>query len=120
MPSSSFRLTWTSTKTKEQILLTEQTQPLAIAANILKPTTMQAVRRSPSFHLQGWKILDRWAFNSPEKLRSLEAQGEVILLGRLLEQQAVEHQALTRSLEQIQSGLTEHEILAMNEINTEL
>ncbi|MCC8514228.1 hypothetical protein [Xanthomonas euvesicatoria] len=109
-----------STKMKEHSMLTGQTQPLSIAAKILKPTTIQAVRRSPSYHLQGWKILDRWAFNSPEKLRSLEAQGEVILLGRLLEQQTIEHQVLSRSIDQKQNGLTEHDILASDEINTEL
>jgi len=34
----------------------------------------------------GWQILDCWAFNFPERLRALEAQGELLLLGRLLEQ----------------------------------
>ncbi|WP_228762898.1 hypothetical protein [Xylella fastidiosa] len=101
-------------------MLTQQTQPLTIATKILQPTTIQAVRRSPSYHLHGWKILDRWAFNSPEKLRSLESQGEVILLGRLLEQQTIEHQVLSRSIDLMQYGLTEHEILTSNEINTEL
>ena len=101
-------------------MLIGQQQPLAIAAQVLKPATLQAVRRSPSFHLRGWKILDRWAFNSPEKLRALEAQGEVILLGRLLEQQQLEHQAMTAAAEQQREGLAEHEILAMHEINTEL
>jgi len=103
-------------------MLTGQQQPLSIAATVLKPTTMQAVRRSPSFHLQGWKILDRWAFNSPEKLRAMEAQGEVILLGRLLEQQIAEQEILTSDagLSQRRNGLVEHEILAANEINTEL
>ncbi|KNH08005.1 hypothetical protein BRCH_00373 [Candidatus Burkholderia brachyanthoides] len=101
-------------------MLIGQQQPLTIAAKILKPTTIEAVRRSPSYHLQGWKILDSWAFNSSEKLRALEAEGEVILLGRLLEQQTIEHQMLTRSLEQRQTGMTDHEILASNEISTEL
>jgi len=97
-----------------------QQQPLAIATSVLKPTTIEAVRRSPSFHLRGWKILDRWALDSPERLQQLEAQGEVILLGRLLEQQTIEHQVLSRSLEQGQNGMTEHEILAANEIHTQL
>ncbi len=103
-------------------MLIGQQQPLEIAAKILKPATIEIVLRSPSFHLRGWKILDRWAFNSPEKLRTLEAQGEVILLGRLLDQQQTEHQVLTNShsMEQLQSGLTEHDILAKNEISTEL
>nr|WP_223964799.1 hypothetical protein [Burkholderia diffusa] len=103
-------------------MLTSQTQPLAIATTVLKPATIHAVRRSPSYHLQGWKILDRWAFNSPAKLRALEAEGTVILLGRLLSQQTLEHQALSQptSMEQLSSGTTEQEILTMHEINTEL
>lgn len=96
------------------------TQPLAIAAAILKPSTIEAVRRSPSYHLVGWSILDRWALNSPRQLRELEAQGELILLGRLLEQQLVEHKTLSMSLEQRRNGMTDQEILTSNEIRTEL
>jgi hypothetical protein len=102
------------------MMITGQQQPLTIAASILNPATIEAVRRSPSFHLQGWKILDRWAINSPQQLRDLETQGEVILLGRLLEQQTIEHQALSRASTQRQEGLTDHEILATAEIRTEL
>ncbi|WP_247655471.1 hypothetical protein [Stutzerimonas frequens] len=101
-------------------MLTGQHQPLELAAKVLQNETLQAVRSSPSFNLQGWKILDRWAFNSPQELRALEDQGEVILLGRLLEQQQLEQQVLSRSLDQLQQGQMEHEILAQNEINTEL
>ena len=101
-------------------MLTGQHQPLVLAAKVLQNETLQAVRNSPSFNLQGWKILDRWAFNSPQELRALEDQGEVILLGRLLEQQQLEQQVLSRSLDQLQQGQMEHEILAQNEINTEL
>lgn len=101
-------------------MLIGQQQPLSVAAQILKPTTIESVRRSPSFHLQGWKILDRWALNSPQKLLALEAQGEVILLGRLLEQQKIEHEILSQSLDQRRNGLTEHEILTSSEIRTEL
>lgn len=96
--------------------------PLTIAANVLESSSIQSVLRSPSYHARGWQILDRWAFSCPEQLRKLEADGEVILLGRLLEQQEIEHQVLssTAGLEQCIHGLAEHEVLAMHEIRTGL
>jgi hypothetical protein len=66
-------------------MLTGQPQPLEVASKTLKAETLKAVRSSPSYNLKGWKILDRWAFNTPDRLVALEAEGEVILLGRLLE-----------------------------------
>jgi hypothetical protein len=101
-------------------MLTTSTQPLALAARILMPATLEAVRRSPSVHLLGWKILDRWAVNSPLKLKALEQQGEMMLVGRLLQQQEIEHQVLTAALGQQWRGMAEHEILAAHEIATEL
>lgn len=68
--------------------------PLSIATNVLAYDTIKAVRHSPFFHARAWQILDRWAFNSPTQLRQMEAEGEVILLERLLIQQELEHQAL--------------------------
>lgn len=92
---------------------------LSIAANALASETIEAVRRSPSFHARAWHILDRWAFNSPKQLLQMEAEGEVILLERLLRQQEIEQQALTSpdGLVQRGCGLTEHEILAMHGIS---
>lgn len=96
--------------------------PLTIAANVLEISSIQSVLRSPSYHARGWQILDRWAVSCPEQLRKLEAEGEVIMLGRLLEQQEIEHQVLssTAGLEQRSRGLAEHEVLALHEISTEL
>ena len=96
-------------------------QILDIAAEVLQPETIQLINR-PSIHLRGWKILDRWALNSPEKLKALEAQGRILFLDRLLTQQKLEEDImmLVSSLEAIRTGLTEHEILQMHEINTEL
>jgi hypothetical protein len=95
-------------------------QPLSLAATVLNPSTLEAVRLSPSFHLRAWKILDRWALNSPSRLLALQAQGELILLERLLQQQEMEHQVLTAALSHSLIGLAEHEILAAQEIQTEL
>ena len=95
---------------------------LGVASGVLAATTIESVRRSTSYHACGWQILDRWAFNSPEQLCALEAQGELLLLGRLLEQQIVEHEALISPLGLAQrgDGLTEHEVLALWGISTEL
>lgn len=96
--------------------------PLRIASGVLAATTIESVRRSTSYHVCGWQILDRWAFNCPGQLRALEAQGELLLLGRLLEQQVVEHEALISPLGIAQrgDGLAEYEVLALWGISTEL
>ena len=101
-------------------MFTTATQPLEIAARLLKPATIQAVLQSPSFHLRGWKILDRWALNSPEKLGALEQAGEIILLGRLLEQQQLEHHILTMAPPAETDSLSEQEILSAHEIRLDL
>jgi hypothetical protein len=96
--------------------------PLRIASGVLAAKTIESVRRSTSYQACGWEILDRWAFNCPEQLRALEAQGELLLLGRLLEQQVVEHEALISPLGLALrgDGLAEHEVLALWGISTEL
>ena len=36
-------------------------RPLSIAANVLASATIESIRRSPSYHVRGWQILDRCA-----------------------------------------------------------
>jgi hypothetical protein len=74
------------------------------------------------FHLCDWRILERWALESPAQLRALESEGDVALLGHLFEQQQMEHSMLTSesALEHRRSGKAEHEILVLNEIPTHL
>lgn len=91
-------------------------QPLAVAARVLKPETLAAVRGLADFSLQGWRILDRWALNSPGELHRLETEGEVVLLGRLLEQQRIEQLAIDRQ----PVGVPELEALAIAKVQTEL
>lgn len=95
---------------------------LEIASGVLADTTIDAVLQSTSYHVRGWQILDRWAFDSSDRLRALEADGELILLGRLLEQQRLEQEALTspHGLAQRARGLAEHEVLALCGIATHL
>lgn len=101
-------------------MLIGQTQPLELAKRVLQPETISSIRECREIHLRGWKILDRWAFNSPQKLRELEKAGEVTLLGRLLEQQSVEHAVLLESTEALNTGTSEQELLEMNHVQTEL
>lgn len=91
-------------------------QPLALATRVLKPETLAAVRDLADFSLRGWRILDRWALNSPDALRCLESEGEVVLLGRLLEQQRIEQ----RAVDWQPVGVQELEALAIAKVQTEL
>jgi len=100
-------------------MLIGNVQPLEVAARVLKSETLMEVRKAP-YNLQGWKILDRWAMNSPEQLKALETAGEVVLLSRLLEQQNIEQTILLESLALSEEGMMEHEIMALREIATEL
>lgn len=94
--------------------------PLSLASNVLAYDTIKAVRHSPSFHARAWQILDRWALNSPTQLRQIEAEGEIILLERLLIQQELEHQVMCseEGLNQQSHGLTEHEILTLHGVSS--
>ncbi|WP_035534259.1 hypothetical protein [Paraburkholderia sacchari] len=100
-------------------MLEGELKPLDIAKRVLKPDTISSVRQGP-YHLRAWKILDRWALNSPQQLKALETEGEVVLLGRLLDQQTLEHEALLDASEMLTQGVSESEILAMANIPTEL
>lgn len=91
-------------------------QPLSIAARILQPATLDAVRNLSDYSLRGWRILDRWAFNTPDALCRLETKGELVLLSRLLDQQRLEQQAI----DQQQAGTDEVDALKIAEIQTEL
>lgn len=90
--------------------------PLEMAARVIQPETIAAIRRLSDYSLRGWCILDRWAINSPDALRVLEAEGEVVLLGRLLEQQRIEQRAIDRQ----PVGMPEQEALSISRVQTEL
>lgn len=92
-----------------------QSKPLEQASKFLQASTLRAVSKAP-YNRFGWAILDRWATNSPRQLVELEAKGEVVLLGRLLEQQDLEQEALTEASPEMAA----HETLAMREIKSEL
>ncbi|WP_225032561.1 hypothetical protein [Paraburkholderia sp. XV] len=93
--------------------------PLAIASRVLAPETLSVLRRHP-YHLVAWRIADRWAFSQPERLRDLEAEGEILVLIRLLEQQQLEHEALLDSVEEQRVGMSPTEILLQRGVELRL
>lgn len=91
---------------------------LSRARALLDAETMAAVCRAP-FTVRGWKILERWASNSPAALRDLERRGLVAFLDRLRDQQELESRALEAQLGYL-SHLAAREVLALARIETEL
>lgn len=64
------------------------------AARILSQDTLTQIRKLP-FTLQGWRIVERWAAQSPAELAQLEReQGTVGVVSRLLKQQQEETSVL--------------------------
>ena len=57
-------------------MLDHQTGLLEIAKTVLKPETIDDIRIR-RYTSRGYSILDRWALNSPDELRKLEAQGQI-------------------------------------------
>ncbi len=105
-------------------MMTEQPPLLSIAQKVLTLETILTVNSTPNINRFGFKILDRWAMNSPEKLKALESgpHGLTNLLMRLIGQQTKEYKVLMsqEAEAQLRAGLTEHEILSMARVDTEL
>ncbi len=87
------------------------------ARQLLSPELMAEVNK-PAFTVRGWKILERWAANSPAKLQALAGQGTIVFVNRLLDQQTLETNTIKCA--DRTDGLAEMEILQMHEIHTEL
>jgi hypothetical protein len=98
-----------------------QTAPLEIARTVLKPETIREVR-SGGYTNSAYLILDRWALNSPDELKSLEVQGEIAFMMKLYGQQQTEAEALSSESARLASlqGMSDWEILEQLGIDTEL
>lgn len=102
-------------------MLDRQTNPLEIASTVLKPETIQEVR-SGRYSNSGYLILDRWALNSPDELKRLEAQGETAFMLKLYGQQQEEaHTLSSESARQARlRGMSDWEILEMAGVDMSL
>ncbi|MDR2574752.1 MAG: hypothetical protein LBC94_10525 [Desulfovibrio sp.] len=98
-----------------------QTNPLEIAATVLKPETIMEVRNG-KYTNSAYLILDRWALNSPDELKKLEQQGEIAFMMKLYGQQQTEARALgSESARQAKlQGMSDQEILELVGIDTKL
>ncbi len=91
---------------------------LKVSSQVLTPKTMQELKKIAEIGLQGWKILDRWALDSPQKLQALEQEGFLILVNRLYQQQQTEMDILDKRVDY--PHLTDYELLTEHEIKTTL
>ena len=93
-------------------MLDRQNYPLEIARKVLKPETINDVR-SGGYTSLGYSILDRWALNSPEELKMLEAMGKFDFDLKLYGQQQTEARALSSETarQASQRGMSDSEIL---------
>jgi hypothetical protein len=98
-----------------------QTAPLEIARRVLKPETIREVR-ADGFSNSAYLILDRWALNSPDILKDLEAKGPLFLPIRLEQQENLESRTLNSDTawEMSRRGMSDWEILEALGIDTEL
>ena len=92
---------------------------LTRARELLPAELMREINKQP-FTVRGWRILERWAFNSPTQLEALAKQGTIIFINRLLDQQQIEHAALVSALNAGQTHLAQHEVLELAGVSTEL
>ena len=93
-------------------MLDRQTNPLDIARTVLKPETIHDLKVR-GFTNSAYLILDRWALNSPDELKRLEAEGNLALQIRLDQQQAIEKRTLCNESARQASlrGMSDSEIL---------
>ena len=102
-------------------MLDRPNYPLEIARKVLKPKTINEVR-SGGYTSLGYSILDRWALDSPEELKRLEALGELDFDLKLYGQQQKETHALnSEAARQMRlNGMSDWEILQSLGIETRL
>jgi hypothetical protein len=98
-----------------------QTEPFEIAKTVLKPETARYIREN-GYANSAYKVLDRWALNSPDELRRLEAQGPMALETRLNAQLMAEIEALNSysAWRAGRQGMNEYEFLLDIGVDTEL
>ena len=93
-------------------MLDKPTHPLDIARTVLKPETIEEVKTG-GFPNSAYLILDRWALNSPEELKTLEAKGKIAFDLKVYGQQQTEARALSSETARLASlrGMSDSEIL---------
>jgi len=102
-------------------MLDRRTEPLEIACGILKPETIRFIQDG-GYADSAHKILDRWALNSPDALKRLEALGLLAFEERLNAQLEMEIDAYNgeSARRAFQQGWSVYEFFEDMGIDTEL
>ena len=102
-------------------MLDRRTEPLEIACSILKPKTISAIHED-GYTITAFRIMDRWALNSPDALQRLEAQGIMAFEERLNAQLEAEIDAYNSepARRAFQQGWSVYEFYEAVGIDTEL
>ena len=102
-------------------MIERRTAPLEIARRVLTPETIRQVKLD-GFPNSAYLILDRWALNSPDILKTWEDKGSFFLLTRLDQQRTLEARTLNSDTawEMSQRGMSDWEILDQLGVDTEL
>jgi len=102
-------------------MLDRRTEPLEIACGILKPETIRFIQNGGHTDT-AYKILDRWALNSPDALRRLETLGMWTFEERLIAQLEMEIDAYNSESARraFQQGWSVYEFYENMGIDTEL
>jgi hypothetical protein len=102
-------------------MISRQSPPQAFIPGILKTETLLLVNKCLRINHLGFSILDRWMLSDPDRMRELE-KNPVFLKILIRTQQAREQKVLEspEALEQMNRGLTAHEILTLHGVATTL
>jgi len=103
-------------------MISSHSQRTAFIPGILKTETLRRVNKALSINSLGFSILDRWMLSDPDELRELEAHNDIFLLMLIRNQQQKEQKVLDspKARKQMAEGLTAHEILSLNGVETTL
>ena len=104
------------------MMTSSQSAPKAFRPGILKTETLMRVNKTPNINSLGFSILDRWMLSDPALLREIENHNDMFLLMLILNQQMKEKAVLDspEAQKQMAEGLTAHEILTLNGVETTL
>lgn len=102
-------------------MITSQSLPTAFPAGVLKTETLMRVNKCQQINNLGFSILDQWMLSEPDMLREVE-QNPMYLLMIIMDQQTKAEKILDTPMarQQMAQGLTPHEILTLNGVETTL
>lgn len=102
-------------------MISSQSIPAAFPTGVLRIETLMRVNKCQQINNLGFSILDQWMLSDPEMLREVE-KNPMFLLMIIMDQQTKAEKILDTPIarQQMAQGLTPHEILTLNGVETKL